>query len=441
MTDLLKKGLSNKGVLTDQDLVKALPKDNTKTDLLKKGLSNKGVLTDQDLVKALPKDKTWYFGKASDNGDCFYDTIAQLLNANKNNNNIHSIKSLRKLCHDYIQSLEDTQQANNWVKKAIEKDGSDDYEAHLATLRYTQEEMEEHKKNSFFTGYAIWGKPHVEGKILAEKLKIKLHIIEFHKDESGMETITPMHLLVTADSVKQKDESDIDYHDKTIIHLAVYRNHFVPVLPTSYLSKDSLEQDRDGKQEVTQFSKHSRNAQQNVNQSSFSSIAQSLDTQSVSSESDDDIELEEENEKEEEFKKAQQQQIESKEKMTTEQKTISSKVNTILENYGYTKKFDFFNYKNAPLYEDSDDKVSPDQIKALREVKKIIQTSNTPLDVVSPVEKEAIEKLKKTILASEKKRKTESNTQAIGDRPKRYKEESKNQDSKMEQQESPTYSQ
>lgn len=45
-----------------------------------------------------------------------------------------------------------------------------------------------------------------------------------------MEIIAPAHILVTKGGAKQIDESSINYKDSKLLHLAFYRNHFVPIL-------------------------------------------------------------------------------------------------------------------------------------------------------------------------------------------------------------------
>lgn len=227
----------------------------------KKGLSDKGSLSSQALMAALPSNNSWNFGKAIDNGDCFYDAVAQAITSQlSNSNKPNTVKSLRLLCANYLYKLNAEKPKNNWVMESIEEDkGIDSYQDHLTSLQYTQEEMTKFKfESKALSGYAIWGKPHIEGRILATQLEIKLHIIEFHETNStsSMTTLPPVHMVITGDSVKQVEQENIDYEDNTMLHLAVYRQHFVPI--SKSLTNAMVVQSENSKRELTQFTEHSQ---------------------------------------------------------------------------------------------------------------------------------------------------------------------------------------
>lgn len=202
---------------------------------MRKSLSESGSLSKTFMQSALPKK--YEFGAATDNNDCLYDAAGQSLKI-VFPTSTYKAKSLRVLFSNYLHKINQESPKNNWLKEAIEKDGTiDDYEAHLATVQYTQEEMTRFKEESnVFTGYAIWGKPHIEGRVLAELFEITIHLIEFHESENNTEIIEPAHILVSKNGIKQVEQNSVNYQDARSIHLAVYRNHFVPILPVQVIT-------------------------------------------------------------------------------------------------------------------------------------------------------------------------------------------------------------
>ncbi|GAB4223083.1 MAG: hypothetical protein Tsb005_16960 [Gammaproteobacteria bacterium] len=178
----------------------------------------------------------WRLGSACDDGDCFYDAISQAWSAAQPDAKAFTVKTLRLECANYLRRLDKESLKPNWVEQAIVQDnGMDDYFTHLATIEFTQGEMNELKNQMIFSGYAIWGKPHVEGRMLAAVLgDISLHIIELHEINNNF---VEVHNLVTSAGVKQVAPETISYNDKTMLHLAVYRNHFVPILPATLVSQ------------------------------------------------------------------------------------------------------------------------------------------------------------------------------------------------------------
>lgn len=161
------------------------------------------------------------------NEDGFYEALAQVLTFN---GNPHSIKSLRILCAKYLCQLSEASPDNNWVRTALEKARCDeDYWAHVSTIQFTQEEMTAWKKKGISTGVAIGGKPSIEGRILAGELKINLHLIEYAEEKENGIKPSPLHHLITKEGVKTVEEATISYQDPQLLHLAVYRNQFVPI--------------------------------------------------------------------------------------------------------------------------------------------------------------------------------------------------------------------
>lgn len=190
-------------------------------------------------------------------GDCFFDGLAQALEkAHKTipidpkirNQNQLGYKKLRLLCDAYVKQLEKTQPGANWVKEAIEKDyrlahrndeKSDQaakklsylYNNYLATIQHTASEMDVLQEQKRFPNHAIWGRPHIEGRMLCETLGIRLHVLEMLVVDDELVFV---HQLIDAQGVRSvsKAEGNRSYNDPETIHMVAYQGslHFVPLV-------------------------------------------------------------------------------------------------------------------------------------------------------------------------------------------------------------------
>lgn len=186
-------------------------------------------------------------GRAYDNGDCFFDAFVESLRNNRltmsDDVNLPSFKQARMLCNDYLKAP-DTDKS--WAKSAMDIDkanGGDDHQTCLATIQYTQPEMEDLKRQNLFGGLATWGRPAIEGRILCSALSkelgknIQLHVIEFQEvaftdgGDEGLSVIA--HSLVDKDGLREVSNKDIDYENKEILHLLNYKSHYVPLIRPS----------------------------------------------------------------------------------------------------------------------------------------------------------------------------------------------------------------
>jgi hypothetical protein len=189
--------------------------------------------------------KPYQFGMAADKGDCFFDSIAQGLRKK----GIHipgllpnDCKNIRRLCHEYFRQQERIK--DSWLHKGTKDDaniGGQDYQTCLSTIRYTQPEMEDLNKQAkqdkiptrgMYCGLSTWGRPQIEGRIICEKLNISIHVIELitYEDE-GVKQIAGEHRVVNSQGCKQVSEHEIELNDPRLIHIAIYRNHYVPIFP------------------------------------------------------------------------------------------------------------------------------------------------------------------------------------------------------------------
>ncbi len=243
--------------------------------------------------------KGYQLREAKGKGDCFYDSCAQELNERAGENE-YTIKSLRLLCHQYAVELDKRCNANpqhpdNWISKALNHDLRK-YQEYLANVQYTVEERE--------TGeglgddkLAIWGEVHIDGRILCEQLRVKLHVIEMREnpDDETNETqkFILSHNLVNERGLRNVEEDKIDWKDEKLLHIAVCNLHFVPILRNTAkqtsasdldidqyndtdhydTSLDGTDKSREIKVGLTQLGEHSRNKSSLSASNEFTSTA------------------------------------------------------------------------------------------------------------------------------------------------------------------------
>lgn len=177
-------------------------------------------------------------GHAIGKGDCFFDSIALILNQ-RVGEALFDVKSLRLLCDDYAKNPK-----NNWVAFANQKDRQNHNE-YLVRIQFTAQEMEEKDKQGLNLGPAIWGRPKVEGRIFCEKYDVRLHVIEIQ--EHG----TIISYLIDKTGKESEINPLVDYRDINILHIVNYHNHYVPLIR----SNDLVKKDQ---QYMMQSVKHSR---------------------------------------------------------------------------------------------------------------------------------------------------------------------------------------
>ncbi len=182
-------------------------------------------------------------GIAYDNGDCFFDSVAQALKSKNisipGQPHEPDHKRLRLLCHNYmVRSL-------SWVKEALGEDKNtkeQNYKERLAQIAYTDEEIKGLKRQGlrfFSSWHTIWGHPFIDGRMICQMMKdninkeIKLHVIELSAsgELQGSQKLKQAHYLVDKDGKKDIDAHEVDYQDFYTLHLIAYKNHFVPLKP------------------------------------------------------------------------------------------------------------------------------------------------------------------------------------------------------------------
>ena len=167
-------------------------------------------------------------GKATDKGDCFFDSLAQILNR-INATTVNTDKYLRMLCHQFY--LKNKVLVDSWNQK--EYGGIDKGKEEYYFIQYTSEECDKQ-----FNGRPpIWGRAYVEGIILCRELKLEgICVIEALENPETQRPILSFH-LVTAENYKGIDEGTARelMRNSKIPILVVEQNslHFVPLLTHS----------------------------------------------------------------------------------------------------------------------------------------------------------------------------------------------------------------
>ena len=112
---------------------------------LKGGGKRTGLDLTQDAYTALYNvlPENYKLGEAYDNGDCFFDALAQCLNK-KNPTKKHTVKSLRKLCYQFYQNNKGL--VNSWHEGDKSHIQSQSTLAEYTNIQYTAEEAEKEEK-------------------------------------------------------------------------------------------------------------------------------------------------------------------------------------------------------------------------------------------------------------------------------------------------------
>lgn len=164
-------------------------------------------------------------GQSTDNGDCFFDALAQGLNAvgiKKADGKPHTDKSLRLICHRYANDLNGKAGFDNWVESKVEADKhtGQSYRYYLQNIDKTVLEIG--------TG-VIWGRPHVDGQILATYLNMAIHLQDLFYVEGNL---TIEHKIIDKKGSRTVSEGEAYALTDKVIRLANYEGalHYVPLM-------------------------------------------------------------------------------------------------------------------------------------------------------------------------------------------------------------------
>lgn len=159
-------------------------------------------------------------GVTYDDGDCFFDGLAQWLNK-VNDTDINNIKYLRSVCHNFY--LQNKELVDSWNEK---DNGGIDY----SKVQYTAEECEQ-----LFNGKSpIWGRQYVEGRILCNDLELKgICVIEILQDPDTGNPVLTYHWVdkknYKSSINEEKGKALINQGDIPVLINVQGNLHFVPL--------------------------------------------------------------------------------------------------------------------------------------------------------------------------------------------------------------------
>jgi len=172
---------------------------------------------------------------ALEGGDCFFDAFAQAVNALQKTE--LTAKSLRQKCYDYYSTSEDN-------KREINKLHEETYTNKTNVADYTRMQYTKDDLDKNFDGIApLWGRPHIEGKILCKALGLEgMIVIEIIKDPETSNLVLN-YLKITTQNGEQKISIEqanelIDKAQYPVLAVTQEDLHFVPLLPKQKLNNE-----------------------------------------------------------------------------------------------------------------------------------------------------------------------------------------------------------
>ncbi|MBS9529012.1 MULTISPECIES: hypothetical protein [Wolbachia] len=177
----------------------------------------------------------FHVGQAIGNGSCFFDSFRQGLEQQKGIE--VTVEQLREDCKEFAQK-----NPPKWFTNAIVNSHDNNGQHRSETVDdYTADIM----RNS------RWGDPDVEGRILCEKYKVKLHVIE---NQTVDNQDLSLHELIDNSGSKSAGEyNKVDYDDSSIVHVINKGGlHFEPLLDRNKSLAKQLQEETKLKQEQEQ---------------------------------------------------------------------------------------------------------------------------------------------------------------------------------------------
>ncbi|WP_425385090.1 hypothetical protein [Wolbachia endosymbiont (group B) of Schoenobius gigantella] len=187
------------------------------------------------LLNSKPYPDNFYVGQAIGNGSCFFDSFRQSLEQQTGEQ--VTAEKLRNDCREFAQK-----NPPKWFTNAIVNSHDNNGQHRSETVDdYTADIM----RNS------RWGDPDVEGRILCEKYKVKLHVIE---NQTVDNQDLSLHELIDNSGSKSAGEyNKVDYDDSSTVHIINKGGlHFEPLLDRNKSSAKQLQEETKLKQEQEQ---------------------------------------------------------------------------------------------------------------------------------------------------------------------------------------------
>ncbi len=180
------------------------------------------------LLNSNPYPDNFYVGQAIGNGSCFFDSFRQSLEQQTGEQ--VTAEKLRNDCREFAQK-----NPPKWFTNAIVNSHDNNGQPRSETVdNYTADIM----RNS------RWGDPDVEGRILCEKYKVKLHVIE---NQTVDNQDLSLHELIDNSGSKSAGEyNKVDYDDSSTVHIINKGGlHFEPLLDRNKSSAKQLQEQED----------------------------------------------------------------------------------------------------------------------------------------------------------------------------------------------------
>ncbi|WP_265042808.1 OTU domain-containing protein [Wolbachia endosymbiont (group A) of Scambus nigricans] len=187
------------------------------------------------LLNSNPYSDNFYVGQAIGNGSCFFDSFRQSLEQQTGEQ--VTAEKLRNDCREFAQK-----NPPKWFTNAIVNSHDNNGQRRSETVDdYTADIM----RNS------RWGDPDVEGRILCEKYKVKLHVIENQTVDN--QDLSLHELIGNSGSKSAGEYNKVDYDDSSIVHIINKGGlHFEPLLDRNKSLAKQLQEETKLKQEQEQ---------------------------------------------------------------------------------------------------------------------------------------------------------------------------------------------
>ncbi|WP_353281737.1 hypothetical protein [Wolbachia endosymbiont (group A) of Aleiodes leptofemur] len=187
------------------------------------------------LLNSNPYPENFYVGQAIGNGSCFFDSFRQSLEQQKGEQ--VTVEKLRNDCREFAQK-----DPPKWFTNAI-------VNSHDNNGQHRSETVDDYTANIMRNDR--WGDPDVEGRILCEKYKVKLHVIE---NQTVDNQDLSLHELIDNSGSKSAGEyNKVDYDDSSIVHIINKGGlHFEPLLDRNKSLAKQLQEETKLKQEQEQ---------------------------------------------------------------------------------------------------------------------------------------------------------------------------------------------
>ena len=147
-----------------------------------------------------------FAGEAVDNGDCFFDALAQVINTKLDEH--QTVATLREIVSKEVLRLDSGDDKDNWVKKYTEENDLMDTYAEYRDL------VGEDCGSAVAKGkFPVWGDLKREGRILADHFNIQIIVHQIDKYDEGF------------------SKGAVAYYPKHAnqVEIALYAMHHVPV--------------------------------------------------------------------------------------------------------------------------------------------------------------------------------------------------------------------